>query len=137
MMILMSIMAYVICIYSYIAFCRLPARLLRSTTASANHNPLITAASMSLILIPKVRKHRQLQYLFDAIYYACIPPCSSLVCSACGPRRHPAFSATNPECCRAVFGGFAGSAPNFHAADGSGYRFMADSVLEVHLNPKS
>jgi aminopeptidase N len=29
---------------------------------------------------------------------------------------------------RAVLGGFAGNAPVFHAADGSGYRFMADQI---------
>jgi len=44
---------------------------------------------------------------------------------------HPAFVVTNPNSCYSLFLGFARSAPNFHAADGSGYRFMADAVMRV------
>ena len=44
---------------------------------------------------------------------------------------YPAFVVTNPNSCYSLFLGFARSAPNFHAADGSGYRFMADSVMRV------
>ena len=32
---------------------------------------------------------------------------------------------------RAVLGGLAGNTPVFHAADGSGYRFMADQIALV------
>jgi aminopeptidase N len=44
---------------------------------------------------------------------------------------HPAFVITNPNSCYSLYGGFARSAPNFHAADGSGYKFMADAVVRV------
>jgi aminopeptidase N len=41
---------------------------------------------------------------------------------------HPRFDPAAPNSVRAVLGGFAGNAPVFHAADGSGYRFMADQI---------
>ncbi|BDA49167.1 Aminopeptidase N [Coccomyxa sp. Obi] len=44
---------------------------------------------------------------------------------------HPAFSITNPNACYSMFLGFLRSPVNFHAADGSGYKFMADSILKV------
>ncbi len=44
---------------------------------------------------------------------------------------HPAFSITNPNACYSLFLSFLRSSVNFHAADGSGYRFIADSVLKV------
>jgi aminopeptidase N len=44
---------------------------------------------------------------------------------------HPAFAITNPNSCYSLFLGFARSAPNFHAKDGSGYEFLADAVLKV------
>lgn len=44
---------------------------------------------------------------------------------------HPAFVITNPNCCYSTFLTFARSAVNFHAADGSGYAFLADAVLKV------
>ena len=45
--------------------------------------------------------------------------------------KHPAVNITNPNTCYSVFLGFARSPVNFHAQDGSGYKFMADSTLEV------
>lgn len=45
--------------------------------------------------------------------------------------KHPAVNITNPNTCYSVFLGFARSPVNFHAEDGSGYKFMADSTLEV------
>jgi aminopeptidase N len=37
---------------------------------------------------------------------------------------------------RAVLGGLAGNPPVFHAADGSGYRFMAAQIAQLdHRNP--
>ena len=52
--------------------------------------------------------------------------------------RHPAFKLTNPNKVRALIGRFcAGNPVRFHAADGSGYAFLADRVLELDtLNPQ-
>ncbi|GAA0568668.1 aminopeptidase N [Caenispirillum bisanense] len=50
---------------------------------------------------------------------------------------HPAFSMRNPNRVRALIGAFANSNPiGFHAADGRGYAFLVDRVLELNtLNP--
>jgi aminopeptidase N len=46
--------------------------------------------------------------------------------------RHPAFSMRNPNKVRALIGAFANGNPlRFHAADGSGYRFLRDRVLAL------
>jgi aminopeptidase N len=39
--------------------------------------------------------------------------------------------------CYSLFLGFARSPVNFHAADGSGYKFMGDAVLKVCVQPTS
>ena len=51
---------------------------------------------------------------------------------------HPAFSIQNPNKVRALIGAFSMLNPTgFHAADGSGYRFHADRVIELDpLNPQ-
>jgi aminopeptidase N len=51
---------------------------------------------------------------------------------------HPAFSIRNPNKVRALIGVFAMLNPTgFHAADGSGYEFLADCVIELDgLNPQ-
>ena len=51
---------------------------------------------------------------------------------------HPAFTIKNPNKVRALVGAFAGqNLINFHAADGSGYRFLADLVIELNgFNPQ-
>jgi aminopeptidase N len=51
---------------------------------------------------------------------------------------HPAFSIRNPNKVRALIGAFAmGNPLRFHAADGSGYRFLAERILELDtLNPQ-
>ncbi|MCB1655606.1 MAG: DUF3458 domain-containing protein, partial [Pseudomonadales bacterium] len=51
---------------------------------------------------------------------------------------HPAFNIKNPNKVRALVGAFAGqNLINFHAADGSGYRFLADLVIELNgFNPQ-
>ena len=51
---------------------------------------------------------------------------------------HPAFNIKNPNKVRALIGAFAGqNLVNFHAADGSGYRFLADLVIQLNaLNPQ-
>ena len=52
--------------------------------------------------------------------------------------QHPAFSIQNPNKVRSLIGVFAMSNPTgFHAADGSGYTFHADRVIELDgLNPQ-
>jgi len=51
--------------------------------------------------------------------------------------RHPAFSLRNPNKVRALIGSFTQANPlRYHAADGSGYDFHADRVLELdRINP--
>ncbi|MBX3446638.1 MAG: aminopeptidase N [Parvibaculaceae bacterium] len=51
---------------------------------------------------------------------------------------HPAFTMRNPNKVRALVGSFANANQlRFHAADGTGYRFVADKVLELdRLNPQ-
>jgi len=51
---------------------------------------------------------------------------------------HPAFDLKNPNRARAVLHAFAMDNPShFHAADGSGYRFVANHVIELdRLNPQ-
>ena len=51
---------------------------------------------------------------------------------------HPAFTLKNPNKVRAVIGAFANqNLVNFHRADGSGYRFLADQVITLNaLNPQ-
>ena len=51
---------------------------------------------------------------------------------------HPVFSLSNPNKVRALIGGFASANQvRFHAADGSGYTYISDKVLELdRLNPQ-
>lgn len=51
---------------------------------------------------------------------------------------HPVFTMKNPNKVPALVGAFAGqNLINFHAADGSGYRFLADLVIELNaFNPQ-
>ena len=51
---------------------------------------------------------------------------------------HPAFTFTNPNKVRSVLAVFAGqNQRNFHVADGSGYLYLADRVLELNgINPQ-
>ncbi len=44
---------------------------------------------------------------------------------------HAAFNISNPNNCYALLLGFSHSPTHFHAADGSGYVFLADAVLRV------
>lgn len=44
---------------------------------------------------------------------------------------HPAFNISNPNSCYSLLLGFARSAVNFHAGDGSGYEWLADMILKV------
>jgi len=51
---------------------------------------------------------------------------------------HPSFDIRNPNKVRSLIGGFCNGNPaQFHAADGSGYRFMAERVRELDpMNPQ-
>jgi len=50
---------------------------------------------------------------------------------------HPAFDIKNPNKVYSLIGGFTRSAVNYHAADGSGYEFLADIVLKLDsMNPQ-
>jgi aminopeptidase N len=51
---------------------------------------------------------------------------------------HPRFSITNPNKVRALIGAFAmGNQTGFHAADGSGYAFLAEQIIRLNgLNPQ-
>ena len=53
--------------------------------------------------------------------------------------RHPAYDTGNPNHVGAVIGGFSWEmSPRFHAADGSGYAFLAEQVLaQDKINPKT
>jgi aminopeptidase N len=55
-----------------------------------------------------------------------------------GLMAHPKFSIKNPNKVRSLIGAFCGAnLTGFHAVDGSGYRFLADRVLELDpLNPQ-
>lgn len=52
--------------------------------------------------------------------------------------QHSAFDMKNPNKLRSLLGGFCGqNAINFHRADGSGYRFLGDRILELNKqNPQ-
>lgn len=52
--------------------------------------------------------------------------------------QHPAFSLQNPNRVRALIGTFAAGNPvRFHAADGSGYQFLRDVLIQLNqLNPQ-
>ncbi|MDR3423667.1 MAG: aminopeptidase N [Alphaproteobacteria bacterium] len=45
--------------------------------------------------------------------------------------RHPAFTLNNPNRVGALIGVFASNGLGFHAKDGSGYRFIADMILQI------
>ncbi|HEY9380443.1 MAG TPA: aminopeptidase N [Burkholderiales bacterium] len=50
---------------------------------------------------------------------------------------HPGFSIRNPNKVYALIGGFRANQVHFHAADGSGYRFLAEQVIALdRLNPQ-
>ncbi|XP_062146073.1 puromycin-sensitive aminopeptidase [Alnus glutinosa] len=51
--------------------------------------------------------------------------------------KHPAFDLRNPNKVYSLIGGFCGSPVNFHAKDGSGYKFLGEIVLQLDkLNPQ-
>jgi aminopeptidase N len=51
--------------------------------------------------------------------------------------RHPAFTLQNPNKVYALLGSFGVNQVNFHAADGSGYRFMTEQAMALDaINPQ-
>lgn len=53
-------------------------------------------------------------------------------------REHPDFTLHNPNRVRALAGAFAANQQQFHLADGSGYRFLADILLALDpINPQT
>jgi aminopeptidase N len=51
--------------------------------------------------------------------------------------KHPAFDMKNPNRVRALVGAFAGNHLRFHAADGSGYRLLGETVRALDsINPQ-
>ena len=51
--------------------------------------------------------------------------------------QHPKFSLETPNKARSLIGSFSRNVPHFHAQDGSGYRFIADKVIEIdRFNPQ-
>jgi aminopeptidase N len=52
--------------------------------------------------------------------------------------RHPAFTLANPNRARSLLGAFGVNARAFNAADGAGYRFLADQLIALdRLNPQT
>lgn len=52
-------------------------------------------------------------------------------------KSHPDFTLSNPNRARSLIGAFSANLYHFHAADGSGYEFVADSIIEIdRLNPQ-
>lgn len=52
-------------------------------------------------------------------------------------KSHPDFTLKNPNRCRSLISAFSMNSAAFHAEDGKGYEFMADTILEVDkLNPQ-
>lgn len=50
---------------------------------------------------------------------------------------HPAFDLRNPNKVYSLIGGFCGSPVNFHAKDGSGYKFLGEIVIQLDkINPQ-
>jgi len=50
---------------------------------------------------------------------------------------HPAFNIQNPNKVYALIGGFRGNQVRFHAADGSGYAFLAEQIVALDaINPQ-
>ena len=49
--------------------------------------------------------------------------------------QHPDFTLANPNRVRSLYGAFSGNQASFHAADGSGYRLIADLIIA--LDPRN
>ena len=95
-----------------------------SVTYKGSHNISIAIDTPAGLIVPNVKAVQQLSVLEVA---AEIERLAS----------HPAFTMSNPNRVRALFGAMAGNPLAFHAADGTGYRMIADLILELNLrNPQ-
>ena len=45
--------------------------------------------------------------------------------------KHEAFNKTNPNRIRSVYGAFTSNYKNFHDLSGTGYRYLADKIIEL------
>ncbi len=69
---------------------------------------------------------------------ATLSPPATATATVAALTAHPAFSLRNPNRFRAVIGAFAANHAGFHAADGSGYRLLADWLIRLDpLNPQT
>jgi len=51
--------------------------------------------------------------------------------------KHPDFTLSNPNRCRSLISAFTGNLAPFHSEDGEGYKFVADTIIELdRLNPQ-
>ena len=51
--------------------------------------------------------------------------------------KHPDFNLANPNRCRSLISAFAMNSAPFHAEDGSGYKFLGDTIADLDkLNPQ-
>ncbi len=58
--------------------------------------------------------------------------------AVCELQQHPDFKMNNPNRVRALAGAFSSNQQQFHLPDGSGYRFLADILLELDpINPQT
>ena len=66
-------------------------------------------------------------------------PADDVLAEIRGAMAHPTFSIRNPNRVRALIGSFAAGNPvQFHAKDGSGYRFLADQLVVLNeVNPQT
>jgi aminopeptidase N len=52
-------------------------------------------------------------------------------------KTHKDFLLSNPNRCRSLIGTFSANMPHFHAASGEGYKFVAETIIELDkLNPQ-
>jgi aminopeptidase N len=55
----------------------------------------------------------------------------------CALTKHPAYDVKNPNRVRSLVGAFAGNHVRFHAADGSGYALVGETIRAVDsINPQ-
>jgi aminopeptidase N len=88
------------------------------------------ARSAALAHFHDTYKH-QLNVLHKWLYVQAASDIEGNVKAVQALMQHPSFDITDPAAVSALLGGFTDSIVNFHAEDGSGYRFMTDAVIEV------
>ncbi len=117
--------------------------------ASANNMTDSLAALSILADHPWAQRETELRRFYERWHHdpQVVDKWFSIQASSCLPDtlerveallRHAAFRLTNPNKVRALIGRFSmGNPIRFHSADGAGYRFLADRVLELDaINPQ-